>query len=512
MSADLSALRERGIAVETDAATLERLSADIAGPAAHLPIAVVGPASVEELEWVMRLAVAQGLAIVPRGGGMSYTGGYGPTRADSVLLDLRRLKRIEVHAGDHLVIADAGCTWAEIDEALAPQGLRLASFGPLSGIAATIGGGLSQHTMFFGAATAGLAGDAVLGLEVILASGERLGTGALARDGLPFFRQIAPDLTGLFLGDAGAFGVKVRAALRTVPRPTAECFATFAYPTLAAMMTAQIAICRLGLAAECYGFDAVANRHLGERGFGAAGTVQIATEIARASRSPMAAAKALLQAGANRLSAPEAGITLHVAVEAETIGVAESRLASIRAVAGGRDMADTIPRVTRARPFRRIRALLGPHGQNWLPVHGIAPLSQASAVLEACGAFLAERAALFAFHRIEVSLLTSAGPGFILIEPQFFWFDALSPMLRDAVLPEQLAAYGDRVADASARSVVFEARRQLRDVLDLAGCVHIQPGKYYRPPLAPAAQMMLAQIKTLLDPENRMNPGALFLP
>jgi D-lactate dehydrogenase (cytochrome) len=498
--------------VETDPARLEVYAADIAG-AGFAPAALVAPENVTELTAVMREAAASGTYVIPRGGGMSYTGGYVATHADTLMLDLRRLDNITVHQQDRYVVAEAGATWGAIDAALAPHGLRLASFGPLSGFSATIGGGLSQHALFFGAAAAGFVGEAVLGLEVVLADGSVLGTGALARDGAPFLRQIAPDLTGIFLGDSGAFGVKTRAALRVITRPVAELYASFAFADVGAMVAAQAECAALGLATECYGFDEIANRHLAERGFGIAGSAVIAADLARASRSPIAAVRALFQAGAARFSHKDPELaTLHVVVEAESEAAAAGRMATIRTSLGAREIADTIPRVTRSRPFRRIRALLGPAGQNWLPVHGIVPFSCASTTIAACVAFLAEHAGLFAHHCIEVTLLTSAGPGFILIEPQFFWFDSFSPMLLDAILPEQRSEHGARAADPEARAVVMQARTSLRDTLDAAGAVHIQPGKYYPLSLKSEAKTMLHRMKALFDPDNRMNPGALGLP
>lgn len=491
------------------------LGTDIAGPPAILPDEVAAPASLAELQAAIRAATGAGRSIVPRGGGMSYTGGYAATEARAVLLDLRRLDRIvSIDPANRVAVVEAGCTWATLHDALAPHGLRLGSFGPLSGHSATIGGGLSQHAMFFGAGTNGLVGEAVLGLRVVLADGSLLATGALAREGgPPFFRAIAPDLTGLFLGDAGAFGVKAEVALRLIAAPAHQRFASFAFDDMATMIRAQIAAASLSLAAECYGFDPVAQRHLRERGFGFAGSAALAVDMARAARNPLDSARALLTAAAGRVRPIEDLATLHLAIDGDTAREAADRLERLRAAIGGgaREIADTIPRVTRAKPFRRIRALLGPRGQNWLPVHGIVPASAAAAAAAAVESFLADHATLFARHRIEVSMLTTAGPGWLLIEPQFFWFDALSPFLRDAVTPEQLAEHGTRPPDPASRAVVLRARADLRDALGAAGAVHIQPGKYYPLKLEPAARAMLERMKALLDPNRRMNPGALGL-
>ena len=99
-------------------------------------------------------------------------------------------------------------------------GMRTGYWGPLSGVNATIGGALSQNSAFFGSALHGTVADSVLGVTVVLANGEIVTTGSGARNGAaPFTRHGGPDLTGIFLGDNGAFGVKVAATLRLLPRP-----------------------------------------------------------------------------------------------------------------------------------------------------------------------------------------------------------------------------------------------------------------------------------------------------
>ena len=61
----------------------------------HVAAAVVQPGTVDELQEVVARAYAAGTSIVPRGGGMSYSRGYEPQRVDSILVDMRRLNRIE---------------------------------------------------------------------------------------------------------------------------------------------------------------------------------------------------------------------------------------------------------------------------------------------------------------------------------------------------------------------------------------------------------------------------------
>ena len=98
----------------------------------ELPLAVVQPATVDELQKAVRTITSAGVAVVPRGGGASYTDGYLPTTANSILLDTSRLNRIvEINATDMYVTVEPGLTWAELWQELAKQGLRTTFWGPV---------------------------------------------------------------------------------------------------------------------------------------------------------------------------------------------------------------------------------------------------------------------------------------------------------------------------------------------------------------------------------------------
>ena len=100
-----------------------------------------------------------------------------------------------------LVTVEAGCTWAQLYDVLRPMGLRTPLWGTLSGLKATIGGGMSQNGLFWGAAHGTIATSAIR-FEVVLADGR------VVRTGSDFLRPFGPDLTGLFAADSGAFGIK----------------------------------------------------------------------------------------------------------------------------------------------------------------------------------------------------------------------------------------------------------------------------------------------------------------
>ncbi len=105
--------------VITDEKEREFFSTDIFYKADNLAELVIAPGTKEELAKGVRSATAAGLTVVPRGGGMSYTGGYRPTRGDAVIVDTRRLDRIvEINEEDMYVTVECGVTWKQLYEAL----------------------------------------------------------------------------------------------------------------------------------------------------------------------------------------------------------------------------------------------------------------------------------------------------------------------------------------------------------------------------------------------------------
>ena len=143
------------------------------------PLAVVRPGSVDELQAVVRTATASHVAIFVRGGGASYTDGYLPSRSRAVLIDMGRLNRIvEINQTDAYVTVEAGTTWKALKDALDPLGLRTPFFGPFSGMAATVGGSMSQHAVSHGSGAHGISAQSMISLDVVIASGALLQTGS----------------------------------------------------------------------------------------------------------------------------------------------------------------------------------------------------------------------------------------------------------------------------------------------------------------------------------------------
>ncbi len=501
--------------ISTDTAELALFSEDIWARGGRAG-AIVRPADTEQTARAVAAATGAGLAVVARGGGMSYTGGYTPDRPGAVVIDLRRMNRVlEVCARDMTVTAEAGATWADLLAALKPHGLRTPFWGPLSGISSTLGGGLSQNNAFFGAGTHGPTAESVVALAVVTADGAVIRTGSAGQAGArPFFRHYGPDLAGLFLGDCGAFGIKTEVTFRLIPAPEHEGWVSFSFGDWPGWMEALSEMGRTGLASELCGFDPALARTRMKR-------ASLLADV-RALGGVIAGQKSLLDglkegakvALAGRGFLEEGEHSLHAVVEGPARAGVEHGLDTLRAIArrhGGREVENTIPKVMRANPFTPLNNVLGPEGERWVPVHGIVAHSRAAATFAALEALFARLAPEFEAHGVTTGCLTTVlSTNSVLIEPVFFWPDERFGLHDATVEPSMLARLPRRPANPDAAALVARARGQVTEVFVAEGGAHFQIGRAYpwletrSPPLAALARA----IKAHLDPHGLMNPGA----
>jgi FAD/FMN-containing dehydrogenase len=480
---------------------------------------VLRPGDTAQLAAAVRLCTQHGLAVIARGGGLSYTAGFLPTRPGSAIIDMRRLDRIiEVNETDMYVTVECGATWHALHKRLKPLGLRTPYFGPMSGFASTVGGALSQGSIFLGSTQYGTTADSVLGLSVVLADGSVTVTGsagAIERQN-PFFRNYGPDLTGLFLHDSGALGLKAQATLRLIKAPAHTGFASFTFPTHAALLTAMSEISRRGLAAECYGADPyIWGMRLWDDDLGR--DVKRLMGVVRGARSWLKGAMAgARMAWRGRRALDGVTFAMNTAVDGHSRAAVDQALAEIRTIAGpaAREIEPTVPLAVRGTPFLPPNDLLGPKGQRWAPSHGIAPHSRAIEVVDALLAFFAEREDLLRRHRIEWGYVTFAiATNAILIEPMLYWPGAREPYHERMIEPHALARLPAQPPDPEAAEAMRLLRQDLTRFWMQQGCAHLQIGKTYRylESRQPAVRALLERIKAAVDPDGLINPGALGL-
>ncbi len=183
---------------------------------------IVRPKSTEEVSEIVKIANKHKVHIVPRGGGADLVGGS--VTEGGILIDLTRMNKIiEIDETNFYCVVECGITWGKLISELHSKGLTTGVLGPGSGFSATIGGGLSNSTAGFGSTKYGLVPDICLGVEAVLPDpqGTIIRTGAAtSKYAKPFCRYgVAPDFTGLFMGDVGTMGIKTKAFLKLFPDP-----------------------------------------------------------------------------------------------------------------------------------------------------------------------------------------------------------------------------------------------------------------------------------------------------
>jgi alkyldihydroxyacetonephosphate synthase len=221
-------------AVVADPDLLRRYSADTYwkalaaranGAPLGLPDAAVSPADEAGVAAVLRFANERGLPVVPRGGGSGSQGGAVPV-GGGILLDLTRLDRIVAVDEESLAVtAEAGVKGDALERELNERGLMLPHY-PASVDLATVGGYVAARGSGVLSTRYGKIEDLVLSLRVALADG-----GVIETVGVPR-HAVGPELTQLFVGSEGTFGVITRVTLQLAPLPAKRRFEAVSFASV----------------------------------------------------------------------------------------------------------------------------------------------------------------------------------------------------------------------------------------------------------------------------------------
>ena len=201
-------------AYETDALSAYR----------QLPLVVVLPETVEQVSAILRYAHENGVKIVPRGAGTSLSGGSLPL-ADGIVLGLSKFNRIlEVDYNNRCAVVQPGVTNLAITRAVEECGFYYAP-DPSSQIACSIGGNVAENSGGVHCLKYGLTANNVLGVEMVLITGEvvRLGGKHLDSEGY--------DLLGVVTGSEGMLGVVTEVTVRILQKPETARALLAGFPT-----------------------------------------------------------------------------------------------------------------------------------------------------------------------------------------------------------------------------------------------------------------------------------------
>jgi glycolate oxidase len=201
-----------GEGVIADAEELRAYECDGLTAYRQLPMVVCLPSTTAQVAAVLKYCHANKVKVVPRGAGTSLSGGALPL-ADGVLLGLGKFNRIlEIDFANRCAVAQPGVTNLGITDAVAQAGFYYAP-DPSSQIACTIGGNVAENSGGVHCLKYGLTTNNVLGVELVLMTGEVVRLGGKHYDAGGY------DLLGVVTGSEGLLGVITEVTVRLLKRP-----------------------------------------------------------------------------------------------------------------------------------------------------------------------------------------------------------------------------------------------------------------------------------------------------
>ena len=198
--------------VITNAEELRPYECDALSAYRQLPMVVVIPQTLQQVQTVLRLCSEHKVPVVARGSGTGLSGGALPLD-NGVLLSLARFNRIlDIDVANRVARVQPGVTNLSISNAVAPHGLYYAP-DPSSQIACSIGGNVAENAGGVHCLKYGLTTHNIQALEVLTIGGEQLSIGSQALDAPGY------DLLALMTGSEGLLGVITEVTVKLLPRP-----------------------------------------------------------------------------------------------------------------------------------------------------------------------------------------------------------------------------------------------------------------------------------------------------
>lgn len=176
-----------------------------------VPMAVVRPATTDEVRHLVELASSLRVPLVARGMGTGLSGAARPV-AEGIVVAFDRMNRIlEIDQVDQTAVVQPGVTLGELDRVLQPRGLMYPVYPGEMG--SSIGGNVATNAGGMRAIRYGVTRHHVLGLEIVLPTGEVIRTGGR------FVKSSSGyDLTQLVIGSEGTLALVTEVTLKLVPR------------------------------------------------------------------------------------------------------------------------------------------------------------------------------------------------------------------------------------------------------------------------------------------------------
>ena len=178
----------------------------------QLPLVVVIPETLEQVQTTLRLCAEHKVPVVARGAGTGLSGGALPLE-NGVLLSLAKFNRIlDIDIQNRVARVQPGVTNLSISKAVEQYGLYYAP-DPSSQIACSIGGNVAENAGGVHCLKYGLTTHNIQAIEVLTIEGEQLSIGGQALDAPGY------DLLALMTGSEGLLGVITEVTVKLLPQP-----------------------------------------------------------------------------------------------------------------------------------------------------------------------------------------------------------------------------------------------------------------------------------------------------
>ena len=205
------------------------------------PDGVIVPGNRDEIAQIMRVANREKINIIPRGAGTNICGSS-VAREGGIIIVFHRLNKIlEIEPEHTCAVVQPGVVNADLQKAVTGYGLMYPP-DPASMFVSTIGGNVALNAGGPRGVKYGVTRDYLLGLEVVLPSGEVIRTGGKALKNVSGY-----DLTRLMCGSEGTLGILTEIILRLVPLAPAKATLQAIYSDLDDAATTVSAIIGAGI-------------------------------------------------------------------------------------------------------------------------------------------------------------------------------------------------------------------------------------------------------------------------
>lgn len=229
-----------------------------------LPDFIILPKTVDEVQKIVLLANRYKIPIYPRSFGVNIAGSALPYKEGGMVIDFKRMNRIlEVNKETMTANIEPGVSWGELRKEANKKGLDII---PIGGPYQT--GPVGNHLLTnITPYSSKYSCDRAVCLKVVLPNGELLRTGSWANavggEANPYFRYAyGPDITGLYRGSLGNFGLIVEMVERLRPLAEVEKNIFFGFDELSSCLTAMQAIERLEITRTCMAQNNVMTAHI----------------------------------------------------------------------------------------------------------------------------------------------------------------------------------------------------------------------------------------------------------